>query len=532
MTGAKKVLVADELSARGVEILRAAGLAVKEQTGLKGAALREALAGVQALVVRSATKVTPEVLEGVDALRVIGRAGIGVDNVDVAAASRRGVVVMNTPGGNAVTAAEHAVALLCALARRIPQATASVKAGKWEKARFKGVELCDKTLGVIGLGNIGRIVADRARGLRMRVIAHDAFLSTEAAGKLGVTLVPLDELLARSEFVTLHVPLTAETRGMLGAAQFAKMKPGAMLINAARGGIVDEAALFEALQSGRLAGAALDVFATEPPGASPLLALEQVICTPHLGASTDEAQERVGVEIAEQVVAFLERGEVRNGVNVAALPVDGSEPLRPFVGLASRLGAMLGQLTEGGIEAVEVEVLGTSLEPAVKAIGAAALAALLRTHVEGPVNEVNAAILAGERGIRFGVAHRTAAGECVSGVGIVACGTGWSRHIRGTLVPESEGLQPALTSLDEFALQVRLGEHHLLLRNEDKPGVIGAVGTAFGKHGINVSELRVALSSDRREALQLWTIERAPGPAVLEEIRRLPHVRSATALSL
>jgi len=274
------------------------------------------------------------------------------------------------------------------------------------------------------------------------------------------------------------------------------------------------------------------VFATEPPGASPLLALEQVVCTPHLGASTDEAQERVSVEIAEQVVAFLERGEVRNGVNVAALPVDGSEPLRPFVGLASRLGAMLGQLTEGGIEAVEVEVLGTSLEPAVKAIGAAALAALLRTHVEGPVNEVNAALLAGERGIRFGVAHRTAAGECVSGVGIVACGTGWSRHIRGTLVPESEGLQPALTSLDEFALQVRLGEHHLLLRNEDKPGVIGAVGTAFGKHGINVSELRVALSSDRREALQLWTIERAPGPAVLEEIRRLPHVRSATALSL
>jgi D-3-phosphoglycerate dehydrogenase len=525
-----RVLVADELSPKGIDILREAGLDVAVKTGLKGPELCAALTGVHALVVRSATKVTPDVLEGADALRVIGRAGIGVDNVDVAAASRRGVVVMNTPGGNAVTAAEHAIALLCSLARRVPQATASVKAGKWEKARFRGVELADKTLGVIGLGNIGRIVAERARGLRLRVVAHDAFLSPEAAAKLGVDLVPLDELLVRADIVTLHVPLTAETRGLLGAAQLARMKPGALLINAARGGLVDEAALYEALAAGRLGGAALDVFANEPPGASPLLTLDNVICTPHLGASTEEAQERVGLEIARQVVAFLERGELRNAVNVATLPTDGAGPLRPYVELAGRLGGLLGQLLEGGIEALEVEVLGESLEPAARTIGATALAAVLRTHVAGPVNEVNAALLAADRGLRFSVAQRASAGDCVVGVGLTACGSGWSRQLRGTLAPAGEELEPVLTSLDGFALQVRLGRHHLLLRNEDRPGVIGAVGTIFGRHGINVSELRVALSADRREALQLWNLADPPTDAALAEIRALPLVRSAVAL--
>jgi D-3-phosphoglycerate dehydrogenase/(S)-sulfolactate dehydrogenase len=505
---------------------------VAVKLGLKGAELRAALAGVHALVVRSATKVTAEALEGADVLRVIGRAGIGVDNVDVAAASRRGIVVMNTPGGNAVTAAEHAVALLCSLARRIPQATASVKAGRWEKARFKGVELADKTLGVVGLGNIGRLVAERARGLRMRVVAHDAYLSPEAAEKLGVDLVPLDELLARADAVTLHVPLTPETRGMLDAARLAKMKPGALLINAARGGLVDEAALCEALAAGRLGGAALDVFATEPPGASPLLALDNLICTPHLGASTEEAQERVALEIARQVVAFLERNELRNAVNVAALPVDGAGPLRPYVELAGRLGALLGQLLAGGLEALEVEVLGESLEPAARTIGATALAAVLRTHVAGPVNEVNAALLAAERGLRFSVVQRASAGDCVVGIGLIACGTGWSRRLRGTLAPAGEGLEPVLTSLDDFALQVRLGRHHLLLRNEDRPGVIGAVGTIFGRHGLNVSELRVALSADRREALQLWNLADPPTDEAVAEIRALPLVRSALALRL
>ncbi|MBI5502528.1 MAG: phosphoglycerate dehydrogenase [Deltaproteobacteria bacterium] len=527
-----KILVADELSPRGVEILRAAHFDVTVKTGLKGPELAAALRGVHALVVRSATKVTPEALAGADSLQVIGRAGIGVDNVDVPAASRKGVVVMNTPGGNAVTAAEHAIALLCALARRIPQATASVKAGKWEKGKFKGVELADKTLGVIGLGNIGRIVADRGHGLRMRVVGHDPFLAPEAAAKLGVPLVSLDELLARADAVTIHVPLTPETRGLLGADRLRRMKPGALLVNAARGGIVDEAALHEALAAGRLGGAALDVFATEPPGQSPLLALDNVIASPHLGASTEEAQERVSVEIAEQVVAFLLRGELRNAVNAAALPADGAEPLRPYVALAGRLGALLGQLAGGAIESVEVEILGAALEPGAKPAGAAALAAFLRTHVEGPVNEVNAPLVASERGVRFGVAHRSSAGDCVVGIGISASGPGWSHRVRGTLVPYGETLEPALTSLDDFALQVRLGTHHLLLRNEDRPGVIGAVGTVFGRHGINVSELRVALSSDRREALQLWNIEQAPTDAALQEIRGLPGVRGAQHLAL
>ena len=366
----------------------------------------------------------------------------------------------------------------------------------------------------------------------MRVVAYDPFLSPEAAAKLGVMLLSLDELLARADAVTIHVPLTPETRGLLGAERLAKMKPGALLINAARGGIVDEAALHAALAAGRLGGAALDVFAVEPPGDSPLLGLDNFIASPHLGASTEEAQERVSVEIAEQLVAFLERGEMRNAVNAAALPADGAEPLRPYVALARQLGALLGQLPGGAIDSVEVEVLGASLELAAKAAGAAGLAAFLRTHVDGPVNEVNAALLASERGVRFGIAQRSTAGDCLVGVGISASGPGWSHHVRGTLVPYGEVLEPALTSLDHFALQVRLGTHHLLLRNEDRPGVIGAVGTIFGRHGINVSELRVALSADRKEALQLWNIAQAAPDAALQEIRRIPGVREARYLGL
>ncbi len=531
------VLIADELSTRALDVFRAhPEIRVHVQTGMKPDELKHALKGVQALAVRSATKVTADVLEAADALRVVGRAGIGVDNIDVKAASRRGVVVMNTPSGNAVTTAEHALCLLLSLARHIPQATASMKAGKWEKKRFEGTELCDKTLGVLGLGNIGRIVADRARGLKMRVIAFDPVTTADAAAKLGVELVSLDEVFARADFLTIHTPLTADTRGLVGADAFRKMKDGVLIVNAARGGIVDEQALVHAIESGKVGGAALDVFVEEPPPKDhPLFKLEQVIATPHLGASTEEAQEKVALEVAEQIVAFLLRNEVRNAVNLPPMSRETQERIGPFLDLASHLGALGSQLVQasgGGLDGVEIEVVGEIADFGAGPIAAAAVAGLLRPHLDVPVNEVNALLLAGERGIRVAEVKRPHGRDFTSSVALRASARGAVRTVKGAVFHTSEGREPRVVQIDQFQLEATPEGRILVVANQDKPGVIGAVGTLLGGRGINVSRMQVGLDKQKGEALQLWNIDGELDDATLAQVRAVAHVRSATVVKL
>jgi D-3-phosphoglycerate dehydrogenase / 2-oxoglutarate reductase len=531
------VLIADEMSEAALAVFQGhPEIKVTVSTGLKGDDLKRALRGVHGLAVRSATKVTADVLEAADALRVVGRAGIGVDNIDVKAASRRGVVVMNTPSGNAVTTAEHALCLLLSLARHIPQATASMKAGRWEKKKFEGVELCDKTLGVLGLGNIGRIVADRARGLKMRVIAYDPVLTAEAAAKQGVELLPLDEVFRRADFITVHTPLTAETKGLVGAEAFKKMKEGVLIVNAARGGIVDEAALAAAIKSGKVAGAALDVFSEEPPPKGHavldgLLAADQVIATPHLGASTEEAQEKVAVEVAEQIAAFLVKNEVKNAVNLPPMSRELQARLSPYLDLGSKLGAMASQLA-GGVEAVEIEVAGEAAEIGAAPIAAAAVAGLLRPHLDVPVNEVNAMLLAQERGILVSETKRLQGANFTSSVGLRVIGKGAERFVKGTVFQTGEGLEPRLVQIDRFQLEAVPEGRILVIANEDKPGVIGAVGTLLGSRGINVSRLQVGLDKQKGEALELWNVDGEVDAPALDAVRATAHVRSATLVKL
>ncbi len=527
-----RILIADELSGRAEAILRDAGFDVDVRVGLKPDELKSALGAYDGLAVRSATKVTADVLETATRLKMIGRAGIGVDNIDVAAASRRGVIVMNTPSGNATTTAEHALALMMSLARRIPQATASLKGGKWEKKKFQGTELSGKTLGIVGLGNIGRIVCDRARGLSLKVIAFDPFLSPDAAAKLGAELVSLGVLFERADIITVHTPLTAETKGVVGTEALKRCKPGVLIINAARGGIVDEQALLEALKSGHVAGAALDVFEKEPPPADhPLLKLDNVICTPHLGASTEEAQEKVAIEVAEQLVAYFTRGEIRNAVNVPAVPQELRQRLSPHFELAGRLGSLCGQLIEGGMTGVELEVTGELAEVG-HLIEAVAMAGLLRTHLDLPLNTVNAPLIASERGISVSHTRKSRGENWATSIGLRVRGANWSRAVRGTVFQIADRSEPRLVMIDDFLLEAAAEGRILLLRNEDKPGVIGAVGTLLGKTGINVSRMQVGLSAARSEALQLWNIDGELTSSMLDEIRRIPHVRAAQQVAL
>jgi D-3-phosphoglycerate dehydrogenase / 2-oxoglutarate reductase len=528
-----RVLIADELSPRAVEILAShAEVEVEVKTGLVGAALYEAVKGVHGLAVRSATKVTAEVLEAARELKIVGRAGIGVDNIDVPAASRRGVIVMNTPSGNAITTAEHALFLLCSLARHIPRATASMKAGKWDKKKFQGTELFDKTLGIIGLGNIGRIVADRALGLRMKVVGYDPFLTAEAAQRIGVELLPLDAIWKRADMITVHTPLNADTRGLIGAAALAQMKDGVLIVNAARGGIVDEAALYEALESGKVGGAALDVFAEEPPPKDhPLILHERVICTPHLGASTEEAQEKVAVEVAEQLVAYLLRGEVKNAVNVPAVAAEHQPRIQPYLDLAGKLGALLGQLT-AGVTGVDVEMVGEVAELGGKLIPGAALAGFLRQHLDVPVNAVNARLLAGDRGLTVSETVRSRGSNFTSSITLRATGRDGERSVKGVVFSTGAGFEPRIVRIDRFYLEVVPEGRVLVLRNEDRPGVIGAVGTLLGGRGINVSRMQVGLDRSRAQALQLWNVDGALDAATLEAIRRVAGVVAAQVVAL
>lgn len=526
-----RVLVADDLSSRGVAILRSSTrMQVDVRPGLSPADLAGSIGPYHGLVVRSATKVTADILAAAINLRIIGRAGIGTDNIDIPAASRRGVIVENTPSGNATTAAEHALCMLLSMARMIPQATASMKAGHWDKTRFSGVELTDKTLGLIGVGNIGRIVCDRARGLKMNVVAYDPFIGKEAAERIGAELVTLDELYARADFITIHTPLTVETKNLINAAALSKMKQGVYLVNAARGGIVDEDALLTALERGQVAGAALDVFLREPPDPrSKLIAHERVICTPHLGASTEEAQEKVAIEVAEQLVAFVERGEVENAVNHAAVRAELMPRVSPWIDLAYRLGSFLAQILPRGVavDAVEIATTGEIGEVAGGPVAMAALAGLLRGFCDVPVNEVNAGILAEERGLKVTEVRR-ARGVNFGAVVTVRAG---GRSVEGTVFRIGEHSEPRIVQIEEWAVDTVADGRLLLVRSADRPGVLGAVGSLMGARGINVTRLTVG-SGPRTSAVMVWQVDAELDAAALEAIRAIPNIESAEQVIL
>jgi D-3-phosphoglycerate dehydrogenase len=472
--------------------------------------------------------VTRQVIEAAPKLRVIGRAGIGVDNVDVPAATARGIAVVNTPEGNNITTAEHAIALLVALARHIPQATASMKAGKWEKNAFQGLELYNRTLGVIGLGNIGRIVAERGRGLGLRVIAYDPFISPEVAQRVDVELCELDELLARADILTVHVPKTKETTGLLGAEAFRKTKKGVLVVNAARGGIVDEAALLEALGDGRVAGAALDVFVQEPPPKDhPLVAHPRVICTPHLGASTEQAQINVSVAVSEQVRDFLLTGIVRNAVNVPSISAELLEQVRPYLVLGEKLGRFQGQLCPGAIEEIEIEYAGEIAGLRVAPVTIAVLKGLLESMTDR-VNMVNAPVIAQERGIKVVESKASRAEDFASAITTRVRGC-VDRLIAGAIF---HGGQPRIVRIDDFMLEAIPEGPTILLYNHDRPGVVGQVGTVLGESGVNISRMQLGLVPERHAAAMLVNVSPAPSDEVMERLRSLPHVMAAQLVDL
>jgi D-3-phosphoglycerate dehydrogenase len=526
-----KVLISDELSDAAVQIFRDRAVEVdfQPQLGRDAAALAAVIGGYDGLAIRSATKVTAELIGRATNLRVIGRAGIGVDNVDIAAASARGVVVMNTPFGNSITTAEHAIAMMFAVARQIPAADASTRAGKWEKSRFMGVEITGKTLGLVGCGNIGSVVASRAVGLKMRVIAYDPFLSAERAQALGVERVEdLDEVLARADFVTLHLPKTEKTANILSAERIARMKPEARLINCARGGLVDEDAVAEALKEGRLAGAAFDVFAVEPATESPLFGLENVVCTPHLGASTSEAQENVALQVAEQMSDYLMRGAISNALNAPSVTAEEAPVLQPWIDLASMLGSFAGQVTESPIKAIEIEYVGEVGELNLKPLTSALTASMLIPLVgEGAVNMVSAPIVARERGIRIAETRKDAQGAFGSYMRLIVVTEAQTRSVAGTIYSDGK---PRFIQIKGIDLEAEPQKFMLYTTNSDTPGYIGALGTKLGDLGINIATFALGRSDKGGEAIALLGVDNVVSEAALQELAALPQIIQAKAL--
>ena len=496
-----KVLISDALSPAAVAIFKERGIEVDFQPGLgkDKDKLAATIDGFDGLAIRSATKVTAKILEQAKSLKVIGRAGIGVDNVDIPAATARGIIVMNTPFGNSITTAEHAITLMLSLARQIPEADASTRAGKWEKNKFLGVEIFGKTLGVIGCGNIGSIVADRALGMKMKVIAYDPYLSDERALNLGVEKVELDELMRRADFITLHTPLTDKTRNIINAESLALTKKSVRLINCARGGLIDEAALFEALKSGRVAGAALDVFATEPAAESPLFGLHNVVCTPHLGASTTEAQENVALQIAEQMSDYLIRGAISNAVNFPSISAEEAPRLKPFVALAEKLGSFAGQLTETGIKQVQVSYEGIVAQMNTRALTSAAIAGLLRPMLQD-VNVVSAPIVAKDRGIIVEETRREAEGDYESLITVTIVTDRQTRSVAGTVYADG---RPRLINIKGIRMDAEFGPSMLYVTNQDKPGFVGRFATLLAGAGINIATFHLGRDSRRRQRHRL-----------------------------
>lgn len=526
-----KIFVADDVSESGLAPLREAGFAVEKRTGLKGEELLEALRECEGLVVRSETKVTAETLDAASKLRAIGRAGVGVDNIDVSAATARGVVVMNAPDGNTMTTAEHTIALLMSLARRVPQGNASLRAGRWERKRFIGVELCGKTLGVVGFGRIGRVVANRARAFDMKVVAFDPFITPEQARESDVELATLEDVCKRADFITVHTPLTQETRRIIGPREFSLMKDGVRVINCARGGLIDEGALYSAIKEGKVAGAALDVFEKEPPPEDhPLLALEEVIATPHLGASTKEAQEGVALTVAEQMRDYFLTGALRGAVNAPSLGAEALSALRPYIELAERLGRFQAQLIDEPVREVLIEYAGEAADMDAAPVTRAFLAGLLR-KMSARVNVVNAFHIAEERGVSVTASYkRGASGEMVSPVrtrvSTIASGHTVSGAVFG---PRSEG---RITEVDGFIVEAIPSGYMVFTRSNDVPGVIGRVGTLFGERGVNISRFHLGRRERGGEAIAIVETDTPVDGETLAELRAFEQVISARLIEL
>ncbi|MCS6976765.1 MAG: phosphoglycerate dehydrogenase [Gemmatales bacterium] len=526
-----RVLICDRLEEAGLEILRRAGLEVEERPGLTGTDLEAALREADGVIVRSGTRLTAPLLEGASRLRAVVRAGVGVDSIDVAAATRRGIVVMNTPSGNTVSTAEHTLAMLLALARHIPAADVSVKQGRWERSKWVGTQLAGKTLGIVGLGRIGREVARRAAAFDMKLIGFDPFLTAERIAHLGVEPVGrLENLLERCDILTLHVPLTEETRHMIGANQLARMKPGAWLINCARGGLVDEAALAEALNAGRIGRAALDVFETEPPPPDhPLLRAPNLICTPHLGASTVEAQRSVAMEAAQLMTDFLIRGIVQCAVNMATVDRLELEDLRPYLNLAWRLGLLHAQMDQGAIRRCTLHYRGELADKNIRLLTAAFAAGLLELHLSGSVNVVNAELLARERGIELIEQASRSPGD-FSNTLRVEVETEKKTYIAGGTLFGNQFYR--LVQLGPYRLDTYLDGNLLIFSHRDVPGLIGFIGTIFGKHGVNIAQMTVGRQVPGGEAIAVLNLDSPPPDEALAEIRTHPQISSISVVRL
>jgi len=528
-----RVLITDNLSPAGLKCLEAAGLEIDIRSGLKPPQVREALKEADGIIIRSGTTLTAELLADQPRLKAIVRAGVGVDNIDLAAATREGIVVMNTPAGNTTSTAEHTIAMLLALSRNIAPAAASMKAGKWDRKSFTGIQLAGKALAVVGLGRIGMAVARRAIGLEMKVVGYDPFLSAEKAAEHGIEVVRgVDDLIDRCDFLTVHTPLTDETKGLINAERLAKMRPGARIINCARGGIVDEAALADAIAGGRIAGAALDVFVQEPPGDNPLVKLPQVLATPHLGASTEEAQELVAVEAAEILAGFLLRNEVRHAVNMAPLSAAEMADLKAYLDLSRRLGLLLAQQTKGvGVRSAQLLYRGEAATKNTRLITSSFTAGLLETALSEHVNIVNAELLARERGISVTESSSTDVGD-------------FSTLIRATVDTESGELTASgtifgrqflrLVRLGDFGLDAYLDGQLLIYRHRDVPGLIGYIGTVFGRHEVNIAHMALgrARSEPGGDAVAVLNLDNEPSPEALAEVRKHPEVTGVELVKL
>ena len=521
-----KVLISDELSPLARQIFLDNGIEVDFKTGLTEAELIACIGDYDGLAIRSATKVTPEVLAAAENLKVVGRAGIGVDNVNLPAATAAGIVVMNTPHGNSITTAEHTVALLFSLARQIPAADRSTQAGKWEKSRFMGVELTGKRLGLIGCGNIGAIVATRAQALKMRVLAFDPYLSPDRAADLGVEKVEFETLLSAADFISLHAPLTDETRGIIDAEALAKTKPGVRIINCARGGLVVEEDLKAAIESGHVAGAALDVFTHEPAHENPLFGMDEVIATPHLGASTTEAQEKVAVQVAEQMSAYLVDGAITNALNMPSLSAEEAKRLGPYMTLAEQLGSFAGQLTHTGLTKVVIEYEGDVAAMNHRPLTQIALAGLLRPILDN-VNLVNAPVIARERDIEVSSIRHDRDCDYQTLMRLTVTAERGPRAVAGTLFG---GDKPRLVEIKGIPIEAELSPHMLYISNADKPGIIGALGTTLGAAGVNIATFHLGREAVGGSALALIEVDEPLAEDVLERVRALPHIRQATPL--
>ncbi len=523
-----KVLVSDNLGQVGIDMFQQTqGLSVDVKTGLAPEALKEVIGEYDALVIRSATKVTEDLLTAASRLKVIGRAGIGLDNVDIPAATKRGIVVMNTPGGNVVTTAEHTVAMMLSLTRNIPRGTATLKAGQWEKKRLQGRELFNKVVGVIGFGKIGSIVADRLRGLKMQVIVHDPMVSPERIEKAGFKAVGLEDLYASADYITVHVPKLKDTEGMINKTAFEKMKNGVMLVNCARGGIVNEADLREAIDSGKVAGAALDVFETEPPGDHPLLKLDQVICTPHLGASTAEAQANVAEAVADQIIDYLINGTIRNAVNVPSVTGELLEKLGPYLTLADKIGHLQSQLICGALTEVEIEYRGDFQGLDLSPVTTAALKGLLTPVVKDDVNFVNARVIAKERGIKVMESAAKDSDEYVTLISMKVVTTEMNNLVSGTLFGKND---PRIVRINTFRIEMVPTGHLALIYNIDRPGSIGEIGTKLGEHRINIGRMQVGQDTEGQRNIIFMCTDTPIPEAVFTELRELKSVKTALPL--